>query len=243
MKKAVVCPVFDEGEVWRGIADALVEFFDFVVIVDDGSSEPIDPSAHPDLTVLRHGANRGKGRALTTGFSHCLSQGCDLIATIDGDGEHAPEAFLPVLRDYAGDDLINLSRARFFGEYDAPRRKRNIAISRMISAQIGVELRDSQSGMRLFSARAVAELLRRGLPAGYAVETQMLYTLAAADMTISEVPMVSLGGVRPGKKTSNAATLLSDIRFFAATALSGTALLAMETRSETTAMGRAVGRN
>ncbi|MFI5182070.1 MAG: glycosyltransferase family 2 protein [Thermoanaerobaculia bacterium] len=82
-----------------------------IVVVDDGSS---DASAeileelktlYPELRVVYHGANRGYGGAIRSGFSAATK---DLVFYTDGDGQYDVlelKKLLPVLQD--GVDVVN----------------------------------------------------------------------------------------------------------------------------------------
>jgi glycosyltransferase involved in cell wall biosynthesis len=82
-----------------------------ILVVDDGSR---DHSAailealrekYPELRVVSHGANRGYGAALRSGFSGATK---DLVFYTDGDGQYDVlelKKFLPVLQD--GVDVVN----------------------------------------------------------------------------------------------------------------------------------------
>lgn len=214
LKKAVVCPVFNEGETWRGVCLELAGIFDLVVVVDDGSTQPVADPGMQNLVVLRHPRNLGKGRALETGFRYCLERGFGYVATVDGDGEHVPANFDRALAICAGYDLVNLSRAPFFGVYGPLRRYRNILISGQISRSLGLRVQDTQSGMRVFSAQALRTVLSGGVSPGYAVETTMLKRVRQAGYAIKEIPMEEFGLIRGRRRYANRAVCLDDFWSF-----------------------------
>jgi len=213
---AVVAPVFNEPETWRDICLELAAYFDCVVVIDDGSDTPLDHASDDPFVVLRHTKNMGKGQALATGFQYCLSQGAAVLGSIDTDGEHDPRNFLASLQQPLAADLVNFSRASFFGSYGSYRRNRNKLISKMLSKKLDCQVKDSQSGMRLFSARAARAFLQAGLPSGYAVETAMLEIVKGENLSISEVPMIYEGDVRNGKKYSSLHLFFEDVIAFGA---------------------------
>lgn len=85
------------GDVLRRIAAYIPD----IVAVDDGSTDATDAvlgeaavelgAAGIRLTVVRHAGNRGKGRALRTGFRKAAELGFTHVITIDSDGQHFPE--------------------------------------------------------------------------------------------------------------------------------------------------------
>lgn len=200
IKTAVVAPVFNEPDTWLSIATELTQYFDLVVVVDDGSAQALHCPKVDGVVIVRHDKNMGKGAALRSGFQYCLDQNAMLIGTIDTDGEHDPRNFISALGQYRGEDMVALSRAPFFGRYSKQRRFRNELISKILAHRTGVPFEDTQTGMRLFSAAAVEACLDVDMPKGYAVETIMLETISAQKMLMSELPMQHEGVIRNGKK-------------------------------------------
>ena len=95
-KVAVILPSLDPDAKFTRVVEGLVENgFQHVVIVDDGSSAERqrffeEAARHPECTVIHHGVNKGKGRALKTAFDHVRRELPELegVITIDGDGQH-----------------------------------------------------------------------------------------------------------------------------------------------------------
>ena len=73
---AIILPSLDPDYKFAEVVKGLVEAgFAHIVIVDDGSDEAhqswfAQAEAFPACTVLHHGINKGKGRALKTAFSY-----------------------------------------------------------------------------------------------------------------------------------------------------------------------------
>ena len=98
MKKtmAIILPSLDPDYKFAGVVQGLAEAgFEHIIIVDDGSDEAhqhwfAQAEEYSACTVLHHGVNKGKGRALKTAFSYVrehLPQ-VEGVITIDGDGQH-----------------------------------------------------------------------------------------------------------------------------------------------------------
>ena len=64
-----------------------------VMVVDDGSTDNTAAllKEMPEVTVLRHMENRGKGMALKSGFIQAKELGYRYVITLDADGQHFPE--------------------------------------------------------------------------------------------------------------------------------------------------------
>ena len=95
---AIIIPSYNPTEQLNKLIDSLrLSVSNPIVVVNDGS----DPAkyqhffeeikSHPDVTILEHEKNLGKGRALKTAFSHCLEQKYPAAVTADSDGQHLPE--------------------------------------------------------------------------------------------------------------------------------------------------------
>lgn len=103
----VVIPALNEAttiaEVVRGVlADGTP------IVVDDGSrDETSSLAAAHGAVVVRHLNNLGYDRALDSGFVRAAELGCDLVVTMDADGQHDPtllRTFIRALDD--GADVV-----------------------------------------------------------------------------------------------------------------------------------------
>jgi len=61
-------------------------------VVDDGSSDGTAKIAQGEgATVVSYSVNRGYDAALESGFCKAAEIGCELVVTIDADGQHNPD--------------------------------------------------------------------------------------------------------------------------------------------------------
>jgi glycosyltransferase involved in cell wall biosynthesis len=166
-----------------------------VIVVDDGSTDDTASRAGAaGADVLRHEANLGKGRALSTGIAAACRWGAAALATLDADGQHPP-GYLPALLGPALDgsaDLVIGARKRA-GTMPAHRRLTNRVSSALVSRATGLRVDDSQCGFRAMTAQ-VARAVR---PGGnrYEYETEFLLEAAALGFRIRavEIPTVYAG--------------------------------------------------
>ena len=211
---AVICPVYNEPETWRSICEDLLAVFDLVIVVDDGSQQPIEPIADRNFVLIRNPENLGKGEAIMAGIRHALRRGCKTIGTIDSDGEHDPRNFFTAFEKLSEADLVTVSRGSIYQDYSFLRRWRNQLFSKVLSRELGFKIEDSQSGQRLLTERAAQAVLACEMPPGYAVETQTLRAVVAAGLNVAEVPLEYPGEERAEKRLYNLSALASDVLYF-----------------------------
>jgi glycosyltransferase involved in cell wall biosynthesis len=177
------------AEVVRGLALALGAGSGPVIVVDDGSSDGTAREAkRAGAHVLQHPENRGKGRALRTGFAHALGAGAGAVVSVDADGQHPPEeaariAFHPAEREALVLGVRDLARD------GAPRANRfsNEFSNRFLSWFGGRPLHDTQCGLRRYPLPETLELGARS--DGYAYEAEVLLRAARLGRPIVEVPV------------------------------------------------------
>ena len=98
-KICVVLPSLDPDEKLLRVVDGLLKtgFTDIILINDGSKPEKLHyfetAAAHPEVHLIHHPVNRGKGAALKTAFHWFLenrphSAG---VVTVDGDDQHHPE--------------------------------------------------------------------------------------------------------------------------------------------------------
>ena len=98
-KISVVLPSLDPDEKLIAVIDGLLEHgFSDIILVNDGSKQEnlhyfYDLAAqHPEITLLHHEVNKGKGAALKNAFRWFLAnrpEGFGVV-TVDGDNQHHP---------------------------------------------------------------------------------------------------------------------------------------------------------
>lgn len=176
MKLVLVIPAYNEVLRIRQVAEQALAVCEHVLVVDDGSGDgTAEAISGLPLRVLRHPARCGKGQALRSGFRAALDAGADLVATMDGDGQHSA-ADLPRLRAAAiahpGQIIIG---ARLRQRRQAPllRRLANRFGDWGISWACGQRIVDTQSGQRIYPA-AVAALAGTIAGEGFVFEAELL---------------------------------------------------------------------
>ena len=84
-KVSVIIPAYNEEDTVAKVVEVIksVSFVDEIIVVNDGSVDNTESEAlNAGARVINHDINKGKGRALFTGYKEAE---CDIIAFIDAD--------------------------------------------------------------------------------------------------------------------------------------------------------------
>jgi len=183
-------PAFNEATQIAKVVLGAIQHVDEVVVIDDGSNDGTAEAARAGgATCLQLPANRGKASALRTGIEFAAARGFTHVLTLDGDGQHRPED-IPVLIQAAvrtGADMVIGTRT--FERHSMPRARfySNTIGSRLASALVGREIRDSQSGFRLIRLDKLASLELRSR--FYEFEMEVLIKMARGGCSIEQAPI------------------------------------------------------
>ncbi len=190
MTITAILPAFNEEVSIGSMVLHARQHVDHVVVIDDGSNDRTSEVAKlAGAEVIRHPKNLGKGMALRTGFEHAVKNGCEVVITMDSDGQHNPDdiqkLISPIINGEA--DIVNGSRYMNGIDKNTPfyRRIGQNILDKATNLNAGLKITDTQSGFRAFA--------RHTLPAfrfksnGLAIESEMLMDAANAGFRIKEV--------------------------------------------------------
>jgi len=188
----VVIPAFNEGKRIKKVLKNVKKFTPHVIVVDDGSRDETPAAAKEEgVVLLPHITNLGKGAALKTGCDYALMQGADKIVVLDADGQHDPERIPDFLKSLEETDIV--FGYRQLGE-SMPYILRfgNWFINKMVAKLYGLELRDTQSGYRAFTAEAYKKI--RWNARDYSMESEMISRVGRHKLRYKEVPIKTIYG-------------------------------------------------
>lgn len=176
----VIVPAYNEekniGRVVRGLfesasaasrlrTDKRVVAAEFkIVVVDDGSTDNTGRLARDaGAVVIRHSLNRGQGAALETGDSYARGQGADAVVHFDADGQFNAADIAPALELMEKEQYDVILGSRFLDHRSRiPWLKRFLIlpVSRWINYVFtGLKLTDVHNGFRIFSRRALENII------------------------------------------------------------------------------------
>ncbi len=191
----IIVPSYNPDEKLRMVVEGLRERgFHDIIVVNDGSDEahqaPFELAGR--CTVIHHGVNKGKGRALKTAFAFCLenrkhSQG---VITVDGDNQHHPDDVYACGKALLENrQSLVLGCRNFKGDDVPPRSKFGNGITKGIFQTLcGLKISDTQTGLRAISMTKLSQMLEiKG--ERYEYETNMLLETKNMEIPICEVPI------------------------------------------------------
>lgn len=198
-KLCVIIPAYNEEKVLRDVVYRAKQTFDKspynidVVVINDGSKDHTPREAEKGgAYVINHIINSGAGSATATGLSYALQAGYRAAATMDADGQHSAEdvvkGFKKLLKGKSdlliGSRLIDstgMSRVKIIG---------NRGLSFITYILFGINSTDSQSGLRVYSRKALEEL--RWTTSGYEFCSEMLWRAHQLRFNIAEFPIQAI---------------------------------------------------
>ena len=161
---SVVLPSLDPDEKLIAVVDGLLGagFTDIILINDGSKKENLHyfetAAAHPEVTLLHHEVNRGKGAALKTAFNWFLENRPNAIGvvTVDGDNQHHPDDTKACSERMAQTGKVILG-CRDFSLPHVPPRSRigNNATCLVFKLMVGMTISDTQTGLRAIPTDAV----------------------------------------------------------------------------------------
>ena len=190
MRTAALIPAFNEAAAISAVVEGVRPFVERVLVVDDGSSDgTADRARAAGAEVVRHDENRGKGHAVRTGLAGVFAGGFTHVLMLDGDMQHLPQEARLLLAEAerSGADVVIGERMFDRSRMPASRYHANRLGSRALSWFVGVPVRDTQCGFRVFRVDMLRTFALHAT--GYEIETEMLVKVRRRGGRIATVPV------------------------------------------------------
>ena len=192
---SVVLPSLDPDDKLLAVIDGLLKAgFTDIILVNDGSKPENlhyfeTAATHPEVHLLGHAVNRGKGAALKTAFEWFLNNrpGAAGVVTVDGDNQHHPEDTKACAEQMLRSRKVVLG-CRDFTLPQVPPRSRmgNRITCGVFKLMVGMTISDTQTGLRAIPTDAVRAFMSvKGDRFEY--ETNMLLAMKEQSIDFEEV--------------------------------------------------------
>ena len=200
---SIVMPAYNLGRCIRANVAAVARLFDGkipfeIVPVDDGSPDNTAAEIRAAAAEARADTvrpvllerNAGKGAALAAGFA--ASRGT-FVLLLDGDLDLDPAfvwKFFKIMREKNADIVIG-SKLHPESQIDYPLRRRiaSAVYYGIVKLLVGLPVRDTQTGMKLFRREALQYALERMLAKRFAFDLEVLAIAAENGCKIAEAPI------------------------------------------------------
>lgn len=176
-KIGLVIPALNEASSIEKVITSASDYGQ-VIVVDDGSQDDTAAiSRRAGAIVVSHDHNRGYDAALGSGFAKAVEIGCEIVITLDADGQHDPtlvSAFIEKIN--AGADVVLGVRNKKprLGEY----------LFSFVTC-IFYDIRDPLCGMKAYRSNVYSSL---GYFDSYrSIGTELMLHSVASKFKISEV--------------------------------------------------------
>ena len=184
---SIACiPAYNVENTISTVVKDVSNYVDSVIVCDDGSiDETSNEAKNAGATVIKHEKNHGKGAALKSLFDYAKKTDFDILVTIDGDGQFLakdiPKLINPINN---GCDVVIWSRLDEKSEMPGYRKFGNKVLDKMTSAASELPFKDTQSGFRAYSKKAIEKI--KFYSDGFASDSEILVSASEKGLKISE---------------------------------------------------------
>jgi len=208
-----VIPAYNEERTVGYVVGRTKKYVDEVVVVNDCSRDETAATAKKSgAVVVNHMQNMGLGSSLRDGFAKAIKlskNDDDIIITLDADGQHDPNdipKFIEKIRD--GYDFV-LGK-RDLRKYPFRKKFGNFFLNLATNFVSGTHLKDTESGFRAFTRKALSRLHLKARR--YEIAVEIIFEVGRNNLRVANVPIkapIYVKGVRVWDGVKNFRYLLS----------------------------------
>lgn len=201
-KIVVVIPALNEEMKIGDTIDAVPDFVDHIIVVNDGSTDNTASIAEEkNATVISHYFNKGVGAAFNTGVKAAIDTEADIMVNMDADGQFNPADIKLLIQPICSGQADFVTASRFISKEFYPNMSKikfwgNRFMSWFISTLTKHKFYDVSCGFRAYSRDT---LFRLNLFGHYTYTQETFIDLAFKRLTIEEIPIRVRGKREHGK--------------------------------------------
>jgi len=201
MKILACIPAFNEENIIGDVVKKTLSYVDKVIVCDDGSFDnTFNEAKISGAEVIHHSKNLGKGAALKSLFNYARNSNFDVIVTIDGDGQFLAEEITKLVKSIVEKKSDIVIGYRFDDKTEMPsyRKVGNKILDKITSLASDLPFRDTQSGFRAYSKKAIDLITFQ--TNGFGADSEILINISKKGLRISEQKVTVI--YNTGRKTS-----------------------------------------
>ena len=205
-------PAYNEEPNIKKIIENVAKFVDKVIVCDDGSNDnTVLEAENAGAYVIKSQKNKGKGAALQELFKFAKSSNVDIMITIDADGQFVadeiPLLLKPIIEEksdivvgYRFDDKTEMPKYRKFG---------NTFLDKITNLAENIGVRDTQSGFRSYSKKAI-DIINFNTD-GFGADSEILIDAVKKKLKISEEKITVIYNTGGRTSTKNPISHTSEV--------------------------------
>ena len=200
LRAAAIIPAYNEAAAIAAVVEGVRGLVATTFVIDDGSTDATAELARAaGAEVIEQPENLGKGAAIRSGLAHVLAADFTHVLLLDGDMQHLPHEASRLIEAAAstGADAVLGERQFRRDEMPASRYHTNRIGSWALSSFVGVPIRDTQCGFRVFAVQVLRDLPLKAR--SYDIETEMLIKVRRRGGRIIGVPVTAVYGEQRSK--------------------------------------------
>ncbi|MEE9429922.1 MAG: glycosyltransferase family 2 protein [Melioribacteraceae bacterium] len=207
-----IIPFYNEEKNLEKLFLETLNYVDFVIAVDDGSTDNSFQKIQNIKNVCfeKHNNNLGKGAALRSGFKKSIQLKTKTTITLDADYQHAPEIIPKFIEALEKTDCAIGNRLHNQKDMPLQRRVSNFLTSKMLSIKTGKKILDSQSGYRAFRTKILNDILPTFN--GFEAESEMIVKTVKRKYSIGFVNIPTIYGEDDNSKMKAIPAILGFIK-------------------------------
>jgi glycosyltransferase involved in cell wall biosynthesis len=209
----LVCiPALNEERIIGDLVRKTLCYTDQVVVCDDGSTDnTASESKSAGENVIRHEKNKGKGAAIKSLFKYAIESNADIVVTIDGDGQFLPEEITKLVKPVIEKKSDIVIGYRFDDKTEMPsyRKAGNKILDKITNLASNLPFRDTQSGFRAYSKKAI-ELIKFTND-GFGADSEILVDASKKGLKISEEKVTVIYNTGTKTSTKNPVLHISEV--------------------------------
>lgn len=197
-------PAFNEEQIIKNVINESLKFVDNVVVYDDGSTDnTAEVAEKTGAYVIKNTQNKGKGFALQSLFKYAKYHNSDIIVTMDGDGQFKPDEIPKLCNPILHKNQDVVVGYRFDNNDEMPKYREigNKMLDRLSNLASKLPVRDTQSGFRAYSKKAIN--LINFSNNGFGADTEILLDAFENGLKITEEKVTVLYNTGYSTSTKN----------------------------------------
>jgi len=226
LKVVAAIPCWNEERFIGDVVSKARKYVDQVIVVDDGSHDSTAEAAQAaGALVVNHRTNKGYGESIKSCFEAAKANKADILVTLDGDGQHNPDALPQVLAPILTGEADLVIGSRFLEPTKSTQQTlstQQTTMPRYRAVGIGIitfawnfgsktKVSDAQSGFRAYNKK-VMDAFDNLTEKGMSISVETLERARRKRAIITEVPIpckyvpstLNLGAFRHGFNVARA---------------------------------------